>query len=82
MRSTNRTSHCCDLLGTMHYVSFLLYIASLSRSVTAQAVASTSENEVFASHTNSWAALSEDEVAGVNDLIQRKFNLSGYQGSR
>ncbi|KAH3911953.1 amine oxidase [Parastagonospora nodorum] len=65
----------------MHYISFLLHIASLSISVTAQAVASNSENEVIASHTNSWAALSEDEVSGVNDLIQRKFNLSGFQGS-
>jgi len=70
MGSTNHTSHGCDLLGTMHYVSILLYISSLSRPLTAQVVASNSENEVVASHTNSWAALSEDQVTGVNDLVQ------------
>jgi hypothetical protein len=37
---------------------------------------------VNAPRISPWKALSEAESAGVNDLLQRKFDLTGNSGSR
>lgn len=66
----------------MRYSSLILGVASLAQSAAQFSNCSANQPTVSAAHRNPWMALSEDGLAGVNDLLRREFSLSGNQGSR
>jgi primary-amine oxidase len=60
-----------------------LGLISFSHLIVAQNVSCTTNQPVVsAPRNNPWKALSEDESAVVNDILQQRFNLTGNQGSR
>jgi hypothetical protein len=68
--------------GNMRYTSFVLIAASLLQAGAQFHNCSATQPTVNTSHQNPWMALSEVELAGVNDLLQQEFSLTGNQGSR
>jgi primary-amine oxidase len=65
-----------SLLVISSFLRFSLLITAQNSSCT------TNQPPVSAPHNNPWKALSVDESAAVNDILQQRFNLTGNQGSR
>jgi primary-amine oxidase len=71
------------MFHTMRLFSLTLAVVELTRLATAQAHSCTANQPtVSAPHGNPWKALSEEETAGVSNLLLRRLNVTGTQGSR
>lgn len=66
----------------MMWTSIVLGAAALLASAAAQNASTTDRQPTLnAPLPNPWKQLSEEETASVNEVLQRKLNLSGNQGS-
>jgi hypothetical protein len=66
----------------MRLFSLTLTVIELAQLATAQAKSCSTDQPISAPHGNPWKALSEEESVGVSDLLLRRLNVTGTEGSR
>jgi hypothetical protein len=66
----------------MRLFSLALAVVELTQLATAQANSCLPNQPISAPHGNPWKALSEEESAGVSDLLLRRLNVTATEGSR
>jgi hypothetical protein len=70
------------MFNTMRLFSLALAVVELTQLATAQANSCLTNQPISAPHGNPWKALSEEESAGVSDLLLRRLNVTATEGSR